>query len=96
VCNYVEANKPRFENSVANESFAEYLTKMRELTTWGDEIEIAAMADMYNIEIVVCYASGSLAGSTIVHRPCVIDANTLTTYVLYSGGSHYSALIECK
>lgn len=55
---FMEANKPYFENFFADtdeetNTFEAYLTKMKQIGTWGDNRTIQAAANLYNISITI-------------------------------------------
>lgn len=54
VCKYMEAHSDHFENFFTDESgetFEDHLEEMKELGTFGDNFELVAFANLYNVDI---------------------------------------------
>merc|ERR1712039_152916 len=49
----LQANPGRYEAFAVCESFSEYLARMSQAHTWGDNLSLQAVADAYNIQACI-------------------------------------------
>lgn len=60
--------KTKYEGFAVGESFEEYLNRMAEPATWGDNLSLQAIADVFDVE--ACLVTSFLERSFICISPC--------------------------
>jgi len=90
-CDYEESNREYFKNFVDGD-FNAFLAKRR-LDAWGDHIEIEALRELFNKNVMIYYSDCAKPP-----RPLARDSETPvpTVSLAYHGGSHYNSVIDPK
>eukprot|EP01029_Cantina_marsupialis_P010168 TRINITY_DN2320_c0_g1_i1.p1 TRINITY_DN2320_c0_g1~~TRINITY_DN2320_c0_g1_i1.p1 ORF type:complete len:566 (-),score=122.94 TRINITY_DN2320_c0_g1_i1:199-1896(-) len=96
VCDHMQEHAERFRHlAPADQSFEEYITRMCQLGSWGDDPEIRALEEILDRPIVILSSEKEdltpvkfhFAGDT----PADWDSHP-PIHVSYHGGSHYNCL----
>lgn len=85
----LKSSAARYEGFAVGESFMEYLERMAQPSTWGDNLSLQAIADTFDIE--VCLVTSFLERSFICIKPasgCPVQQIWLGFYAEY----HYTSL----
>ena len=70
-------------------SFKSFLIYLLEKATWGDDMSLSVLSIMWNVRATVVF-SKSLRKLNLRHSEA--DLSNVELVVIYSGGSHYSAV----
>jgi hypothetical protein len=87
-CAYIKEHRDYFARWLAEDVDA-YLGRMRKPGQWGDHIELVALREIFNVNIVV-YAQGSVEKPNTLGFPLYEGLQTLM--VSYHGGNHYNSI----
>jgi OTU domain-containing protein 5 len=84
---YMKSNQDLFEVFISS-NFDQYLEEMKKSTTWGDEVEIAALSQLFKIRIEVY--------EDISPEPFLINEFPSTTVIrlLYVEKVHYDSIVS--
>jgi len=83
---YMAANRDFFSKWIDSD-FDAYLRTQRELTRWGDHVEIVALAEYFNKRVEV------LARSTVI-LPRPLSYNIPIVRISYHGSNHYNSVVD--
>ena len=87
---YIRAEKEYFKNYIEGglKEFDNYITRKSTNSVWGDDLEIQAMREIYNLPIEI-YAYSSKPMKTFHEE----DGETRVFRLSYHGKSHYNAIV---
>jgi hypothetical protein len=96
ICAYLEENKPIIDGLETHDVLMiesinpnTYITKMREVSTWGGAIEIQCACNIWNLQINV--SNYRDAGNRIIEF-VPINGNIANTVNIYWNGGHYEPI----
>lgn len=95
ICNYLQENKPiidgldtHFILSLDHSSAENYISRMRNTSTWGGAIEIQAACNIWNVQIIV-HNIRDRNGNKINFLPIDSSNNNSNTINITWSGGHY-------
>lgn len=95
---YMETNKEDFESFIADannnrndESFENYVSRMRQDREWGDMVELQAISNCYSVDIAIYYDNSPIANVTITPINGVHTDQLIRLH--YVNGVHYTAIV---
>jgi hypothetical protein len=96
ICAYLEENKPIIDGLETHDVLMiesinpnTYITKMRQVSTWGGAIEIQCACNIWNLQINV--SNYRDAGNRIIEF-VPINGNIANTVNIYWNGGHYEPI----
>jgi hypothetical protein len=96
ICAYLEENKPIIDGLETHDVLMiesinpnTYITKMRQVSTWGGAIEIQCACNVWNLQINV--SNYRDAGNRIIEF-IPINGNIANTVNIYWNGGHYEPI----
>ena len=93
-CNYMEMHSDRFKDFIVGQNyidFAHYLDAMRTLRTWGGNLEITAISELYQrrVEIYAQETTPSITFSESVNY----DNDFPPFRISFKNGNHYNSVV---
>lgn len=99
-CDYMEQNRDHFQAFADEGSFEAYISTMRNPTTWGGDLEIHAMEEMYDHPIAI-YSGDAEDPSKPMNYNALIEKEKLhglrgseRITLSYHGKSHYNSILH--
>ena len=95
-CNYMELHRERFRDFIDTEvnfsDFSHYINNMRVLKTWGGNLEIAALSELYQRRVEV-YDQRTVPRSTF-SESVNFDNDYPPIRVTFKNGNHYNSVLS--
>ena len=90
---YIECEKAYFKSYVTDNNFEAYIERKKQPGEWGDDLEIQAMREMYNLPVEI-YAYSAEPMKTFHEQLDSQEEPTAVIRISFHGSSHYNSVIS--